>query len=49
MLKVSQLDVWYDRSHVVQGLDFEVRTGEIVGVAGVDGNGQRELAHAIAG
>ena len=34
------------------GLDetsLEVRAGEIVGVAGVDGNGQRELANAIAG
>ena len=31
------------------GIDLAVRAGEIVGVAGVDGNGQRELAHAIAG
>ena len=30
-------------------LSLTVRTGEIVGVAGVDGNGQRELAMAIAG
>jgi len=30
-------------------VSFAVRAGEIVGVAGVDGNGQRELAHAIAG
>ncbi|CAN5839506.1 ABC transporter ATP-binding protein [soil metagenome] len=28
---------------------FEVRAGEIVGIAGVDGNGQRELALAITG
>ena len=31
------------------GIDLELRAGEIVGVAGVDGNGQRELARAIAG
>ncbi|MCX5746041.1 MAG: ATP-binding cassette domain-containing protein [Proteobacteria bacterium] len=31
------------------GIDLTVRAGELVGVAGVDGNGQHELAHAIAG
>ena len=30
-------------------VDLEVRTGEIVGIAGIDGNGQRELEEAIAG
>jgi ABC-type uncharacterized transport system ATPase subunit len=33
----------------LQGLDLEVRGGEIVGVAGVEGNGQRDLADAIMG
>jgi simple sugar transport system ATP-binding protein len=33
----------------VRGVSFEVREGEIVGVAGVSGNGQRELAMALAG
>jgi simple sugar transport system ATP-binding protein len=33
----------------VRGVSFEVRQGEIVGVAGVSGNGQRELAMALAG
>jgi simple sugar transport system ATP-binding protein len=31
------------------GVSFGVRPGEIFGIAGVDGNGQRELAEAIAG
>ncbi len=31
------------------GLSLEVRAGEIVGVAGVEGNGQRDLADAIMG
>ena len=30
-------------------MSFEVRAGEIVGIAGVDGNGQSELIDAIAG
>jgi general nucleoside transport system ATP-binding protein len=33
----------------VRGMSFKVREGEIVGVAGVSGNGQRELAMALAG
>ena len=33
----------------LRGIDLEVRSGEIVGVAGVEGNGQRDLADAIMG
>ena len=33
----------------VRGVDLQVRGGEIVGVAGVEGNGQRELAEALIG
>jgi general nucleoside transport system ATP-binding protein len=33
----------------VHGVSFAVRKGEILGIAGVDGNGQRELAEALAG
>lgn len=35
--------------HVVKGFTLEVGQGEIVGIAGVAGNGQVELAEAIAG
>jgi simple sugar transport system ATP-binding protein len=33
----------------LRGVSLEVRRGEIVGVAGVEGNGQRELVRALAG
>jgi len=45
-------DVWAlgDRGEqAVRGVTFDVREGEIFGVAGVDGNGQRELAEVIYG
>jgi simple sugar transport system ATP-binding protein len=33
----------------VKGLSFELRAGEILGIAGVDGNGQLELGNALTG
>lgn len=33
----------------VEGLDLELRSGEILGIAGVDGNGQSELIEAMTG
>jgi simple sugar transport system ATP-binding protein len=38
-----------DGRPLLDGLDLTVRAGEIVGVAGVEGNGQRELVRALAG
>ncbi len=49
-LTVTDLDVMGDRGTMaVKDLDLRVHAGEIVGVAGVSGNGQRELAEAIFG
>jgi ABC-type uncharacterized transport system ATPase subunit len=50
LLSVEHLQVRDERGlEAVRGLSFEVRGGEIVGIAGVDGNGQSELIDAIAG
>jgi len=50
MLEVKDLHVRDDRElEAVRGLSLEVRGGEIVALAGVDGNGQHELVEAIAG
>ena len=49
-LKVENLQV-FDNNGVerVKGVGFEVRGGEIVGIAGVSGNGQTELLEALSG
>jgi simple sugar transport system ATP-binding protein len=50
LLEVDDLQVLDDRGlPAVRGATFSVRRGEIVGLAGVDGNGQSELIDAIAG
>jgi ABC-type uncharacterized transport system ATPase subunit len=50
VLKVVDLHVTLaDGSERLRGVSFEVAAGEIVGVAGVEGNGQTELVEALAG
>jgi branched-chain amino acid transport system ATP-binding protein len=49
MLQVQNLDAWYDRSHVVQGLSFDVKAGEIVTLMGRNGAGKTSTLRAIMG
>jgi simple sugar transport system ATP-binding protein len=50
ILEIKDLWVKGDRGEdAVRGLSFEVRAGEIFGIAGVEGNGQTELIEAITG
>jgi general nucleoside transport system ATP-binding protein len=50
LLTVEDVHVFDERGlEAVKGISLTVRSGEIVGVAGVDGNGQSELIDAIAG
>ena len=49
-LAIAALQVEGDRGEqAVRGLDLAVHAGEIVGIAGVSGNGQRELMEALVG
>jgi simple sugar transport system ATP-binding protein len=50
VLEVEDLVVLDDRNHPnVDGVSFTVHAGEIVGIAGVQGNGQTELVEALTG
>jgi len=50
VLKVEDLTVMGPKgTPAVSGLSLELRAGEVLGIAGVDGNGQSELVGAIAG
>lgn len=49
---LSIKDLWANKENglpAVKGLNLTVHTGEIVGIAGVSGNGQRELVEVLAG
>jgi branched-chain amino acid transport system ATP-binding protein len=49
MLEVKSLNAWYDRSHVVQDISFEVRAGEIVTMMGRNGAGKTTTLRTLMG
>ena len=50
VLEVKDLQVLDDRhNRAVNGVSFDVRAGEVLGIAGVQGNGQTELVYALTG
>jgi branched-chain amino acid transport system ATP-binding protein len=49
MLRISGLHAWYDRSHVLQGVDLQVRPGQIVSLIGRNGAGKTTTLRAVMG
>ena len=49
MLEVSGLSSWYGESHVLHGVDFEVREGEVVTLLGRNGAGKTTTMKSIMG
>ena len=50
VLKVENLVALDERDHLaIDGISFEVRSGEILGIAGVQGNGQTQLVRVLTG
>jgi branched-chain amino acid transport system ATP-binding protein len=49
MLKIDNLHAFYGKSHVLHGVHFDVRAGEIVALLGRNGSGRSTTAKAIMG
>jgi simple sugar transport system ATP-binding protein len=49
VLEVEELTLEHDRRTILDGISFQVREREVLGVAGVGGNGQSELAELLIG
>ncbi|MCW2272514.1 ATP-binding cassette domain-containing protein [Rhodoblastus acidophilus] len=49
LLKVSGLQAWYGESHVLHGVDFEVRPGEVVTLLGRNGAGKTTTLKCVMG
>jgi branched-chain amino acid transport system ATP-binding protein len=49
MLEVSGLNAWYGESHILHGVDFEVREGEVVTLLGRNGAGKTTTMKSIMG
>ncbi|SFP48494.1 ABC transporter ATP-binding protein [Variovorax sp. 770b2] len=49
LLAVKNLEAWYGRSHILQGVDIEVMPGEIVCLVGRNGAGKTTIMRSIMG
>src|SRR3954465_12768520 len=49
MLEVKGLNAWYGESHILHGVDFEVREGEVVPLLGRNGAGKTTTLKSIMG
>lgn len=48
-LCLKQINSTYNKKHLLKDINICIYQGEVLGIAGVDGNGQRELANIISG
>jgi len=49
MLRIENLNAWYDRSHILQGVSLEVNKGEIVTLMGRNGAGKTTTLRSLMG
>ncbi|HVJ23779.1 MAG TPA: ATP-binding cassette domain-containing protein, partial [Burkholderiales bacterium] len=49
MLEVKGLNAWYGESHILHGIDLEIREGEVVTLLGRNGAGKTTTLKSIMG
>jgi branched-chain amino acid transport system ATP-binding protein len=49
MLEVKELNAFYGKSHVIQGVSFHIKEGEVIGILGRNGVGKTTLLRCILG
>ena len=49
MLEINGLNAWYGESHILHGVDFEVREGEVVTLLGRNGSGRTTTLKSVLG
>jgi branched-chain amino acid transport system ATP-binding protein len=49
LLAVRDLNAWYDESHILHGVDFDVRAGEVVTLLGRNGAGKTTTLKSVMG
>src|SRR3954467_4340435 len=49
MLEIHGLNAWYGESHILHGIDFEVREGEVVTLLGRNGAGKTTTLKSVMG
>ncbi|HCO38827.1 MAG TPA: nickel import ATP-binding protein NikD [Aquificaceae bacterium] len=49
LLEVKDLNLWYGSNHVLKGVSFELKEGEVLCLVGESGSGKSSILHAILG
>ena len=49
LLRVENLQAWYGESHILHGVDFDVRPGEVVTLLGRNGAGKTTTLKSVMG
>jgi len=49
LLEVKDLNLWYGSKHVLKGVSFELKEGEVLCLVGESGSGKSSILHAILG